>query len=205
MKRRGMTLLTVLTLVCALCATGAAGAETLAELRTETANGWQETLTDKNGTSVTVNAAIEIRDGAEEVSALRVSAGASIPEDRLDIFDRSWNGQGNENGTLSQLSPAMLTGVDALGAFLGVEPQGRKVPDVTGKGGLSYEAALKTADEIVNHLFGTGMEDYELEFAEIVHWENRDTCRYVFAPVVSGRLLAARPLRWTFALRRNGA
>ena len=63
MKRRGMTLLTVLTLVCALCATGAAGAETLAELRTETANGWQETLTDKNGTSVTVNAAIEIRDG----------------------------------------------------------------------------------------------------------------------------------------------
>ena len=80
----------------------------------------------------------------------------------------------------------MLTGVDALGAFLGVEPQGRKVPDVTGKGGLSYEAALKTADEIVNHLFGTGMEDYELEFAEIVHWENRDTCRYVFAPVVSG-------------------
>lgn len=57
---------------------------------------------------------------------------------------------------------------------------------MTGKGGLSYEAALKTADEIVNHLFGTGMEDYELEFAEIVHWENRDTCRYVFAPVVSG-------------------
>ena len=186
MKRRGMTLLTVLTLVCALCATGAAGAETLAELRTETANGWQETLTDKNGTSVTVNAAIEIRDGAEEVSALRVSAGTPIPEDRLDIFDRSWNGWVNENGTLSQLSPAMLTGMDTLGAFLGVEPQGRKVPDVTGKGGLSYEAALKTADEIVNHLFGTGMEDYELEFAEIVHWENRDTCRYVFAPVVSG-------------------
>ena len=186
MKRRGMTLLTVLTLVCALCATGAAGAETLAELRTETANGWQETLTDKNGTSVTVNADIEIRDGTEEVSALRVSAGTPIPEERLDIFDRSWNGQGNENGTLSQLSPAMLTGMDMLGAFLGVEPQGRKVPDVTGKGGLSYEAALKTADEIVNHLFGTGMEDYELEFAEIVHWENRDTCRYVFAPVVGG-------------------
>ena len=186
MKRRGMTLLTVLTLVCALCATGAAGAETLAELRTETANGWQETLTDKNGTSVTVNADIEIRDGTEEVSALRVSAGTPIPEERLDIFDRSWNGQGNENGTLSQLSPAMLTGMNTLGAFLGVEPQGRKVPDVTGKGGLSYEAMLKTADEIVNHLFGTGMEDYELEFAEIVHWENRDTCRYVFAPVVGG-------------------
>ena len=174
MKRRGMTLLTVLTLVCALCATGAAGAETLAELRTETANGWQETLTDKNGTSVTVNAAIEIRDGAEEVSALRVSAGASIPEDRLDIFDRSWNGQGNENGTLSQLSPAMLTGVDALGAFLGVEPQGRKVPDVTGKGGLSYEAALKTADEIVNHLFGTGMEDYGVSF-QLYTVENIET------------------------------
>ena len=80
--------------------------------------------------------------------------------------------------------------MDALGAFLGVEPQGRKVPDVTGKGGLSYEAALKTADEIVNHLFGTGMEDYELEFAEIVHWENRDTCRYVFAP------RSQRPASW---------
>lgn len=184
MKRSIVTLLTALALTCALCLP--AGAETLAELRQETAGGWHETLTDKNGASVVIDAEIDIRPGAEEVSALRVSAGTPIPEDRLDIFDRSWNGQWNENGTLSQLSPAMLTGMDTLGAFLGVEPQGRKVPDVTGKGGLSYEAALKTADEIVNHLFGTGMEDYELEFAEIVHWENRDTCRYVFAPVVGG-------------------
>lgn len=184
MKRSIVTLLTVLALTCALCLP--AGAETLAELRQETAGGWHETLTDKNGASVVIDAEIDIRPGAEEVSALRVSPGPPAPESRLEIFDGSYSGRMNENGMLSQLSPTMIQGLEELGAFLGAEPQGRKIPDVTAKGGLSYEAALKTADEIVNHLFGTGMEDYELEFAEIVHWENRDTCRYVFAPVVGG-------------------
>lgn len=184
MKRSIVTLLTALALTCALCLP--AGAETLAELRQETAGGWHETLTDKNGASVVIDAEIDIRPGAEELSALRVSAGQPVPESRLEIFDSSYSGRMNENGMLSQLSPTMLQGLEKLGAFLGAEPQGRRIPDVTAKGGLSYEAALKTADEIVNHLFGTGMEDYELEFAEIVHWENRDTCRYVFAPVVGG-------------------
>ena len=80
----------------------------------------------------------------------------------------------------------MIRGMEELGAFLGAEAQGRRVPDVTAKGGLSYEAVLKTADEIVNHLFGTSMKDYELESVEIAHWENRDTCRYGFSPVVGG-------------------
>lgn len=184
MKYSIVTLLTALALTCALCLP--AGAETLAELRQETAGGWHETLTDQNGTPVRVDAEIDIRPGAEKVSALRVSPGPPAPESRLEIFDGSYSGRMNEKGMLSQLSPTMLQGLEKLGAFLGAEPQGRKIPDVTAKGGLSYEAALKTADEIVNHLFGTGMEDYELEFAEIVHWENRDTCRYVFAPVVGG-------------------
>ena len=77
--------------------------------------------------------------------------------------------------------------------FFGAEPQGRRIPDVTAKGGLSYEAALKTADEIVNHLFGTSMKDYELESVEIAHWENRDTCRYEFSPVVGGLPLGSAP------------
>ena len=74
MKRSIVTLLTALALTCALCLP--AGAETLAELRQETAGGWHETLTDQNGTPVRVDADIDIRPGAEEVSALRVSAGA---------------------------------------------------------------------------------------------------------------------------------
>lgn len=184
MKRSIVTLLTALALTCALCLP--AGAETLAELRQETAGGWHETLTDQNGTPVRVDADIDIRPGAEELSALRVSAGPPAPESKLDIFDGSYSGRMNEKGMLSQLSPTMLQGLEELGAFLGAEPQGRKIPDVTGKGGLSYEAALKTADEIVNHLFGTSMKDYELESVEIAHWENRDTCRYEFSPVVGG-------------------
>lgn len=64
---------------------------------------------------------------------------------------------------------------------------------MTAKGGLSYEAVLKTADEIVNHLFGTSMKDYELESVEIAHWENRDTCRYEFSPVVGGLPLGSAP------------
>ena len=184
MKRSIVTLLTALALTCALCLP--AGAETLAELRQETAGGWHETLTDKNGASVVIDAEIDIRPGAEEVSALRVSPGPPAPESRLEIFDGSYSGRMNENGMLSQLSPTMLQGLEKLGAFLGAEPQGRKIPDVTAKGGLSYEAALKTADEIVNHLFGTSMKDYELESVEIAHWENRDTCRYEFSPVVGG-------------------
>ena len=184
MKRSIVTLLTALALACALCLP--AGAETLAELRQETAGGWHETLTDKNGTPVRVDADIDIRPGAEELSALRVSAGQPVPESRLEIFDGSYSGCMNENGMLSQLSPTMIRGMEELGAFLGAEAQGRRVPDVTAKGGLSYEAVLKTADEIVNHLFGTSMKDYELESVEIAHWENRDTCRYGFSPVVGG-------------------
>ena len=191
MKRSIVTLLTALALTCALCLP--AGAETLAELRQETAGGWHETLTDQNGTPVRVDADIDIRPGAEELSALRVSAGQPAPESRLEIFDGSYSGRMNENGMLSQLSPTMLQGLEKLGAFLGAEPQGRKIPDVTGKGGLSYEAALKTADEIVNHLFGTSMKDYELESVEIAHWENRDTCRYEFSPVVGGLPLGSAP------------
>ena len=184
MKHSIVTLLTALALTCALCLP--VGAETLAELRQETAGGWHETLTDKKGASVVIDAEIDIRPGAEEVSALRVSPGPPAPESRLEIFDGSYSGRMNENGMLSQLSPTMLQGLEKLGAFLGAEPQGRKIPDVTGTGGLSYEAALKTADEIVNHLFGTSMKDYELESVEIAHWENRDTCRYEFSPVVGG-------------------
>ena len=191
MKHSIVTLLTALALTCALCLP--AGAETLAELRQETAGGWHETLTDKNGASVVIDAEIDIRPGAEEVSALRVSAGQPVPESILDIFDGSYSGRMNENGMLSQLSPTMLQGLEKLGAFLGAEPQGRKIPDVTGTGGLSYEAALKTADEIVNHLFGTSMKDYELESVEIAHWENRDTCRYEFSPVVGGLPLGSAP------------
>ena len=52
---------------------------------------------------------------------------------------------------------------------------------------------MKTADEIVNHLFGTSMKDYELESVEIAHWENRDTCRYEFSPVVGGLPLGSAP------------
>ena len=184
MKRSIVTLLTALALACALCLP--AGAETLAELRQETAGGWHETLTDKNGTPVRVDADIDIRPGAEELSALRVSAGQPVPESRLEIFDGSYSGRMNENGMLSQLSPTMIRGMEELGAFLGAEAQGRRVPDVTAKGGLSYEAVLKTADEIVNPLFGTSIKDYELESVEIAHWENRDTCRYGFSPVVGG-------------------
>lgn len=184
MKRSIVTLLTALALACALYLP--ARAETLAELRQETAGGWHETLTDKNGTPVRVDADIDIRPGAEELSALRVSAGQPVPESRLEIFDGSYSGRMNENGMLSQLSPTMIRGMEELGAFLGAEAQGRRVPDVTAKGGLSYEAVLKTADEIVNHLFGTSMKDYELESVEIAHWENRDTCRYGFSPVVGG-------------------
>lgn len=191
MKRSIVTLLTALALTCALCLP--AGAETLAELRQETAGGWHETLTDQNGTPVRVDADIDIRPGAEEVSALRVSPGPPAPESRLEIFDGSYSGRMNENGMLSQLSPTMLQGLEKLGAFLGAEPQGRRIPDVTAKGGLSYEAALKTADEIVNHLFGTSMKDYELESVEIAHWENRDTCRYEFSPVVGGLPLGSAP------------
>lgn len=191
MKHSIVTLLTALALTCALCLP--AGAETLAELRQETAGGWHETLTDQNGTPVRVDADIDIRPGAEEVSALRVSPGPPAPESRLEIFDSSYSGRMNENGMLSQLSPTMLQGLEKLGAFLGAEPQGRRIPDVTGKGGLSYEAALKTADEIVNHLFGTSMKDYELESVEIAHWENRDTCRYEFSPVVGGLPLGSAP------------
>lgn len=184
MKRSIVTLLTALALACALCLP--AGAETLAELRQETAGGWHETLTDKNGTPVRIDADIDIRPGAEKLSALRVSAGQPVPESRLEIFDGSYSGRMNENGMLSQLSPTMIRGMEELGAFLGAEAQGRRVPDVTAKGGLSYEAVLKTADEIVNHLFGTSIKDYELESVEIAHWENRDTCRYGFSPVVGG-------------------
>ena len=191
MKHSIVTLLTALALTCALCLP--AGAETLAELRQETAGGWHETLTDKKGASVVIDAEIDIRPGAEEVSALRVSAGQPVPESKLDIFDGSYSGRMNEKGLLSQLSPTMIQGLEELGAFLGAEPQGRKIPDVTAKGGLSYEAALKTADEIVNHLFGTSMKDYELEFVEIAHWENRDTCRYEFSPVVGGLPLGSAP------------
>ena len=184
MKRSIVTLLTALALACALSLP--AGAETLAELRQETAGGWHETLTDKNGTPVRIDADIDIRPGAEKLSALRVSAGQPVPESRLEIFDGSYSGRMNENGMLSQLSPTMIRGMEELGAFLGAEAQGRRVPDVTAKGGLSYEAVLKTADEIVNHLFGTSIKDYELESVEIAHWENRDTCRYGFSPVVGG-------------------
>ncbi len=184
MKRSIVTLLTALALACALCLP--AGAETLAELRQETSGGWHETLTDQNGTPVRVDADIDIRPGAEKLSALRVSAGQPVPESRLEIFDGSYSGRMNENGMLSQLSPTMIRGMEELGAFLGAEAQGRRVPDVTAKGGLSYEAVLKTADEIVNHLFGTSIKDYELESVEIAHWENRDTCRYGFSPVVGG-------------------
>ncbi len=191
MKHSIVTLLTALALTCALCLP--AGAETLAELRQETAGGWHETLTDQNGTPVRVDADIDIRPGAEEVSALRVSAGQPVSESRLDIFDGNYSGRMNEKGMLSQLSPTMIQGLEELGAFLGAEPQGRKIPDVTAKGGLSYEAALKTADEIVNHLFGTSMKDYELESVEIAHWENRDTCRYEFSPVVGGLPLGSAP------------
>ena len=144
MKHSIVTLLTALALTCALCLP--ARAETLAELRQETAGGWHETLTDQNGTPVRVDADIDIRPGAEELSALRVSPGPPAPESRLEIFDGSYSGRMNEKGMLSQLSPTMIQGLEELGAFLGAEPQGRKIPDVTGKGGLSYEAALKKAD-----------------------------------------------------------
>ena len=119
MKRSIVTLLTALALTCALCLP--AGAETLAELRQETAGGWHETLTDKNGASVVIDAEIDIRPGAEEVSALRVSPGPPAPESRLEIFDSSYSGRMNENGMLSQLSPTMLQGLEKLGAFLGAE------------------------------------------------------------------------------------
>ena len=117
MKRSIVTLLTALALTCALCLP--AGAETLAELRQETAGGWHETLTDQNGTPVRVDADIDIRPGAEELSALRVSPGPPAPESRLEIFDSSYSGRMNENGMLSQLSPTMIQGLEELGAFLG--------------------------------------------------------------------------------------
>ena len=98
MKRSIVTLLTALALTCALCLP--AGAETLAELRQETAGGWHETLTDKNGASVVIDADIDIRPGAEELSALRVSAGQPVPESKLDIFDGNYSGRMNENGML---------------------------------------------------------------------------------------------------------
>ena len=37
------------------------------------------------------------------------------------------------------------------------------------------------------------MKDYELESVEIAHWENRDTCRYEFSPVVGGLPLGSAP------------
>lgn len=126
MKRSIVTLLTALALTCALCLP--AGAETLAELRQETAGGWHETLTDKNGASVVIDAEIDIRPGAEEVSALRVSPGPPAPESRLEIFDSSYSGRMNENGMLSQLSPTMLQGLENWAPFLGRSPRAEESP-----------------------------------------------------------------------------
>ena len=126
MKHSIVTLLTALALTCALCLP--AGAETLAELRQETAGGWHETLTDKNGASVVIDADIDIRPGAEELSALRVSPGPPAPESRLEIFDSSYSGRMNEKGMLSQLSPTMIQGLEELGAFLGRNRRAEKSP-----------------------------------------------------------------------------